>query len=102
MRLIDANALKAEMEDIARELFDDNGHFKIHMADVLYTLDDAPTIDAVEVVRCKDCVYWKYRVNYKGDEWGACLFLEDVEHWTEDTDFCSYGERNDKYKGGDV
>ena len=46
MRLIDADALKAEMEDIARELFDDNGHFKIHMADVLYTLEDAPTIDA--------------------------------------------------------
>lgn len=57
---------------------------------------DAPTIDVVEVVRCKDCVYWKYKANYKGDEWGACLFLEDVEHWTEDTAFCSFGERSEE------
>lgn len=52
-----------------------------------------------EVVRCKDCVYWKYRANHNGDEWGACLFieeLEDAEHWTEDTDFCSYGERSEE------
>ena len=51
-----------------------------------------------EVVRCKDCVYWKYRTNHNGDEWGACLFieeLEDDEHWTKGTDFCSYGERSE-------
>lgn len=51
-----------------------------------------------EIVRCKDCVYWKYRANRNGDEWGACLFieeLEDAERWTEDTDFCSYGERGE-------
>lgn len=61
--------------------------------DALYEL---PSADTVEVVRCKDCVYWKYRANYKGDEWGACLFLEDVEHWTEDTAFCSFGERSEE------
>lgn len=46
----------------------------------------APTIDAVEVVRCKDC---KHRFD------GLCP-MENVDvPWvgTKDDDFCSFGER---------
>ena len=56
---------------------------------------DAPTIDAVEVVRCKDC---KHKVTTKDGEYNP----EDIvcDYWStdglEETDFCSYGER----KGG--
>lgn len=49
-----------------------------------------PTIDAVEIVRCKDCKYgeiddenfpWQYLCNHNGDAWN------DENH------FCSYAER---------
>lgn len=52
---------------------------------------DAPTVDAVEVVRCKDCKH--YRQNCWGGEddmW--CMCWSD---WipTEPDDYCSNGER---------
>ena len=68
-------------------------------------LREAPTVDAVEVVRCRDCAYW-------GDEDGklqgsdgvlfarckAHNYLIDGRHtgWCpSENDFCSYGERKD-------
>lgn len=53
-------------------------------------IKDAPTVDAVEVCRCKDCKRcrpWK-------NKWGASghqckLFGADIDP----DDFCSYGER---------
>lgn len=53
-------------------------------------LQDAPTVDAVEVVRCKDCKYWNvHPINGKLSI-GKCLKLSRV---MGDTSFCSYGER---------
>ena len=49
IRLIDANALKAEFPVI--------GNFKDDLwpsGAVRRAIDNAPTVDAVEVVRCKD------------------------------------------------
>ena len=34
-----------------------NGH--IHYDDLMAAIADIPTVDAVEVVRCKDCKHWK-------------------------------------------
>ena len=49
------------------------------------------TIDAVEVVRCEDCVY--YRKSHKGES-GDCIF--DNRHtFVLKDDFCSYGERRE-------
>lgn len=50
-------------------------------------IEDAPTIDAVEVVRCKDCKYWVE--SFKGCKRNPC-----VEAWHRH-DFCSYGERRE-------
>lgn len=49
------------------------------------------TIDAVEVVRCKDC-----RRRYDADECPMC-FLIDGEHYeyTNGNGFCDRGERRD-------
>lgn len=55
-----------------------------------------PRVDAVEVVRCKDCIHWK-----KGDAKGGNS-IEDLQwiggcKWAKccrrEMDFCSYGER---------
>jgi hypothetical protein len=54
-------------------------------------LSHLPTIDAVPVVRCKDCVYWQdNNGGYPHEEcrWG--------KNETPDADdFCSCGERKD-------
>lgn len=62
--------------------------------DVMYALEDAPTIDAVEVVRCKDC-------KSRGTENCAMTFnTEDngyyLTDWTSDDGFCSWGKRKEE------
>jgi hypothetical protein len=65
-RLIDANALK---EQIIKEIhcYWNNGDGGYYLAeDVIPDIEDAPTVDAVEVVRCRDCIYRHTRHNCHG------------------------------------
>lgn len=58
MRLIDANALKKEARRLMeRNVEDDVEHYFYINAVEVAAINAAPTIDAVKVVRCKDCVY---------------------------------------------
>lgn len=51
---------------------------------------NAPMVDAVPVVRCKECKYW-------GKVGTVCRKLDNVMFWygTDPTDFCSFAERRD-------
>lgn len=52
---------------------------------------DAPAVDAVEVVRCKDCKHWFGNVaGYTGDEIGHC---ERANWMVGENGYCVYGER---------
>ena len=52
-------------------------------------------VDAVEVVRCKDCKYWECWRN-SGEGSGDCHLDEGYATLaTQHYDFCSYGERKD-------
>lgn len=51
-------------------------------------LESAPTIDAVEVVRCKECRHW----SNGNDTYGICYRCPNTRQMKHD-DFCSYGER---------
>ena len=55
-------------------------------------LEDMPTMDAVEIVRCKDCKHWHKDTVFCG----YMPYGEASErvNWYAD-DFCSYGERKD-------
>lgn len=55
-------------------------------------LEDTPTADVVEVVRCKDCKY--YQDNNDGYPHGECRWQTDETPNADD--FCSYGERKDE------
>ena len=57
---------------------------------------DAPTVDAVEVVRCKDCVNMGKLVKGYKEGCGCCM----VHGWiVSPEDFCSWGETADeKYR----
>ena len=54
-------------------------------------LREAPTVDAVEVVRCREC---KYRFKNNGHSRDGCPII-DANIWMDDDDFCSHGERKD-------
>lgn len=57
---------------------------------LLKLLEDEPTVDAVSVVRCKDCVNFHYRTC------GFC-YLNPGMPWNVDGNaFCSYGRRKDE------
>lgn len=64
-------------------------------------LSGTPTVDAVEVVRCKDCRHWHadtawcyHHSHFIDDEGGACHPWESP-NWKmfDENDYCSYGER---------
>ena len=59
------------------------------------TLEDLPSADAVEVVRCKDCKWYKKNYSsWNGKEFKICA-REPTEPSRRPDDFCSYGERKD-------
>ena len=81
MRLIDADALKE---------YATGGVTSVVLL-TLAEIDNAPTVDAVPVVRCKDC---KYNSEHKaiGEDGLWC------DYWAidpDENDFCSYGERRE-------
>lgn len=94
MRLIDADAL---IEDIKTKLWDWDTVDGITSSTVLkQTITDignAPIVDAVPVVRCKDCQHCEYASNRIPTEqaW-VCykLGIDVVQDW-----FCADGERKD-------
>lgn len=58
--------------------------------DICGLIDKAPTIDAVPVVRCKDCKYSSY--DSELNDAMICTRTNDG-YWRHGNDFCSYGER---------
>lgn len=54
-------------------------------------MQDAPAVDAVEVVRCKDCKYWHM---FKEDFY-ACRNVNGMNNYGDEDGFCGCGERKD-------
>ena len=54
-------------------------------------IDACPTVDAVPVVRCRDCMYWQQGENHKQYYW-PCLYLHKP---TKPNDYCSHGEKRE-------
>ena len=87
MRLIDADATKRRVADT---------FFDTLIPCVNRALDDSPTIDAVPVVRCRECIYFEdSQVNEKG-----FLICPASGMEITDMDFCSYGERKEGVDNG--
>ena len=92
-RLIDANVVLAKQ--FTTGLSDASGNYYGY-ADVVFAddIENAPTVDAVEVVRCKDCKYWGQDVcSYTGDDESFCTNPDGLDNYAHPDDFCSYGER---------
>ncbi len=103
-----------------KRLIDGNGRYTLHASDNTdYSLlfrngiicvenelghcvcefyaDDAPTVDAVEVVRCKDCIHYVNLLG-GGSDYRCSIFCGCYErpYPTNADDFCSYGERREE------
>lgn len=85
MRLIDADALGVGR--CSRDLLP--ADYCAGWNGLVRLLEKAPTVDAVEVVRCKDCKH------YKPEEYECgCDFAGGLPYVKAD-DYCSYGEGKD-------
>ena len=75
-------------------------HYTTGYSDAVFAVENFPSADAVPVVRCKDCKYYRNQPN------GLCyLHTEPTENergysgeavCVEPDDFCSYGERREE------
>lgn len=90
MRTIDADALEDKAKRYSLGYYEED-----QWAVPLEAIDEAPTIDAVSVVRCKECKYW---IGHIADDDG--FDGEDECRWRDSEapnadDYCSYGERKE-------
>ena len=78
-RLIDVDAFLEKMKRTSRYF------------DVKFDIEEMPTIDAVTVVRCKDCIR-----RYDTDECPMCFLIEGKYYeYTNENGFCDRGERKE-------
>ena len=89
-RLIDANVFAEHLERMVRRAYPNM--FPGLLEAVQYA-KDFPTVDAVEVVRCKECEFFKDTWKHdNGTVYGYCPHLA-IEH--SENGYCHYGERKD-------
>ena len=86
MRLIDADAFIEKMKRTSRYF------------DVKFDIAEMPTIDAVPVVRCRECKFGTHFGDLE-DEWIQCRNLHGNPLMPFDG-FCSYGERKESAYNG--
>ena len=91
-QLIDAKDLYRKLVELA-DLYDVDYLFFDVITD---EIDNAPIVDALEVVRCKDCQKWiaditcHTYINGEMHPMGCC---QHTRRFTADCDFCSHGEK---------
>lgn len=56
-------------------------------------MSETPTVDAVEVVRCKDCKWWKTKYMRNGER-KVCV-IEAYEPVRNEDEYCSWAERRE-------
>lgn len=104
MRLIDADELKKDNETnliLSRDAIRTGKQLKLCAEMFIAKIDKAPTIDAVPVVRCKNCIHWKsengiigYCRNMKFGHFSKWIEI-DICKKTKFDFFCAAGERPD-------
>lgn len=86
MRLIDADAFLKALNETPSDFVDVGGDFGFFDETIDSVMNEQPTIDAVEVVRCEKCDYYDESGEY-------CKHWHGVRHPEH---FCDDGERRTK------
>ncbi len=105
MWLIDAEKVIRDLTAMKAQL----GVDAILIDGMIDGLKRQPKVDAVEVVRCKDCKHsddecHKDGLRYcmrgiKADDYNETGYIYPVEEVVRDVDYCSYGERRTEENG---
>lgn len=82
-RLIDADVFLEKMKRTSRYF------------DVVFDVEEMPTVDAVEVVRCRECKHCDPENQHCDHHMGTAAPLR-----RKPDDFCSYGERKEGADNG--
>lgn len=98
MRLIDADELINIIIYVSEEYVNRPDVIEIKGL-MIEMLNESPTVDAVPVVRCKDCIYFEAKNSLKTQ--GICMCGEKEmnyggEFYPFADDFCSYGVKMDE------
>lgn len=87
---------RQEAIDVLKERPQANGYSNVALVSELNRsigyLINLPSVDAVSVVRCVDCVRWNTIFDRTKAEYGLCQIRSQLEA-TKNDDFCSKGER---------
>ena len=84
---IDVDVLMEKLQDAAA-----HKGLGVAIAGILIQfIETLPTVDAVPVVRCKDC---KFRFRNNGHDKNGCP-ITDSDIWMDDNGFCSCGKGKD-------
>lgn len=81
-RLIDADELEAEFAGRPPDWYS--------TGTILRSIDSAPTIDAVPVVRCRECKHWS---EHPEGYLGVCSFIS--RNFVMENGYCAWGERKE-------
>ena len=87
MRLGDLDALKKKMCELCNQDYSD---VPCEPSDCVFynAIETVPAIDAVPVVRCRECIY----CSWQGDN---LVYCDNFERDMMPDDFCSVGERKE-------
>ena len=84
-RLIDANALISYIDECSQE-----SRFRVYYGYAKSFIDDAPTVDAVEVVRCRECDHKTHDGSGRPYCWQLKMYMNKELDF-----FCKYGKRKE-------
>ncbi len=88
MRLIDADKILEKMQSV----FDmQDLYLPVHFQQLV--VDDMPTVDAVPVVRCRECKYCEYDALFSN--WWCKRIRDDIGFEKLPNWYCADGERED-------
>lgn len=99
MRLIDADALeKAIYEWMPKDqetwMNSDIPPIENLVVSIMMTIQEQPTVDAVPVIRCKDCKHWDgYYCHHKGYGNGYANYSPPIK---SGEGFCDWAERKEE------
>ena len=96
MRLVDADAYRARLQEVFDEVTKDKpgDAYAAGIGRAIYILMQEPSADVVDVVRCRDCEYWDRSRECKHSP--GCYWCGMYGDYPSGESYCSEGVRKEQ------